>query len=124
MNKLRISLIFLSLALLIGCKKSPESDIITNKNEDKLEKAIVKEANDQEQDDDVQHKKDEFKVSTGDLQVVVDAQVNAIKGSMPIVRTIPREITSEDVKTWVEILFGGQKAYDPATPKSKGELEK
>ena len=123
MNKLRIGLNFLLLALLIGCKKSPESDIITNKNEDKLERAIVEEADNQEQNAVEEHKEDEFVVSTDDLKVVVDAKVNAVDGSMSVVRTIPHEISSEDLQIWGETLFVGQTAYDPASPKSKGELE-
>lgn len=123
MNKFKVGLSFFLLTLLLGCQKSPESDIVANKNEDKLEKAIVQEANNQEKENVAQHKEDEFSVSTGDLQVVVDADVSAIDDKLSVVRVIPHEITSDDLMTWGELLFDGQTAYDPASPKSKGELE-
>lgn len=114
---------FFLLTLLASCKESPENDIITNKNEDKLEKAIKEEADAQKKSDVIQHKEDAFTAATNDLQVVVDAEVNAREGSIAIVRTIPHEITSKDLQVWVETLFDKQTAYDPAAPKSKGELE-
>ena len=111
------------LCLLTGCKESPESDIVINKNENKLEQQITEKAEKNKKDISVKKKTDDFTVVTGDVKVEVDANVVSIDGNLPVVKVAPHEITSADLQLWGTVLFAKEEAYDPGVPKSKKELE-
>lgn len=114
----------LAILAITGCQESPDSDIIVNKNENKLEQAINKEA-DEKKEKAPEKKEDSFKTTTKDVTVTVKAQINAIeeKQQMAVVKVIPHVITSDDLKKWGEVLFAGKKVYDPGSPSSKKEIE-
>ncbi|MCM1179338.1 MAG: DUF6034 family protein [Clostridium sp.] len=119
----RALFVIILLALLTGCKESPETDIVVNKNEDKLEQKITEQAEDDKKQEVVDKKTDEFVVATGDVKVKVNAEVTPVDGKVSVVKTIPHEITPEDLKQWGDVLFAGEEVYDSSAPKSKKELE-
>ena len=59
------------------------------------------------------------RISAGDMTVNVNAAVQSLEGDIPVVRVIPQEITTDEVKCWAEVLFEGQSAYEPTTVLSK-----
>lgn len=128
---------------LQGCQASPEEDIIVNKNDGTLEKAIQKESeSDTENSTDagedssgevtepekeektvVEEKfSDSFTCDSDGITVNVDATVTSIQGAFPVVRVKPHEITPDEVKLWADILFEGKTAYEPGKL-TKAELE-
>lgn len=118
------ALLALGLLVLGGCQEAPEEEIIVNKNKGVLEEAIQGEGEASENKEEVPKEvQDEFPVGQNGITVQVDAQVEAVEGKLPIVRVAPREITSEDLKKWGNVLFEGKTLYEPETQKSKAEIE-
>lgn len=104
-----------------GCQKNPEEDYVVNKNEGVLEEKIKEKKTEKNKNPDTYQ--DEFKNSTGDITVKVEAKVKEVTSDIPVVRVAPHEITEEEVKRWAEILFEGEEAYEPKTEASKSEIE-
>lgn len=136
--------IFMAGALALqGCQASPEEDIIVNKNDGTLEKAIQKESEaDTENSTDAgedasgeasepekeektiveENFSDSFTCDSDGITVNVDATVTSIQGAFPVVRVKPHEITPDEVKLWADVLFEGKTAYEPGKL-TKAELE-
>ena len=122
-NKYLFSFILI-LFVLSGCQEAPKEEAIVNKNRGVLEEAIQGEGEAGENKEEVPKEvQDEFPVGQNGITVQVDAQVEAVEGKLPIVRVAPREITSEDLKKWGNVLFEGKTLYEPETQKSKAEIE-
>mgnify|MGYP005780694571 CR=1 FL=1 len=123
MKSKKCLLLCMSAAILMtACQSSPEEDIVVNKNEGVLESAI-KDSSSQEVSDAPDTYQDEFTNDAGDVTVQIDAQVFALNNAMPVIRVTPHEITGEEVKTWAEVLFDGQEAYEPNHTLTKNEIE-
>lgn len=118
--------IVIALLFLQGCQKSPEDDIVTNKNEGVLESIINQTNNDsasQNKESIPETYIDSFSNDSGDLTFNVEADIQVAEGDLPVVRVAPHEITSEEVQHWAEVLFEGKTAYEPTTVLSKSEIE-
>ena len=111
-----------AIFLMTACQPSPEGDIVVNKNEGVLESAI-KDSSSQEVSEAPDTYQDEFTNDAGDVTVQIDAQVSSLDNAMPVIRVMPHEITGEEVKTWAEVLFDGQEAYEPNHTLTKSEIE-
>ncbi len=123
MKSKKCLLLYMSAAILMtACQSSPEEDIVVNKNEGVLESAI-KDSSSQEVSDAPDTYQDEFTNDAGDVTVQIDAQVSTLDNAMPVIRVTPHEITGEEVKTWAEVLFDGQEAYEPNHTLTKNEIE-
>ena len=119
-----IPLFILIIFALSGCQEAPGEEMIVNKNRGVLEEAIQGKGKADGQGGEIPNQvQDTFPVGQNGITVQVDAQVEAAEGQLPIVRVAPREITSEDLKKWGNVLFEGKTLYEPKTQKSKGEIE-
>lgn len=70
---------------------------------------------------------DNFKTNSNDVDVTVEAKVEGEIESesvnLPVMRVKIHEITSEEVKSWANVLFEGATAYEPDNTLSKAEIE-
>lgn len=126
MKSKKCLLLCMSAAILMtACQSSPEEDIVVNKNEGVLESAIEESSDgDTAKSEDIPETyQDEFMNDSGDVSVQINAKVSAVDGALPVLRVTPHEITGEEVKTWAEVLFDGQEAYEPNHTLTKNEIE-
>jgi len=114
----------LSLFFIQGCQKSPEEDIVVNKNEGAMENAIAQSGNSENKDDNIPESYlDNFMTASNDLEIIVDAEVTAEGKPLPAIRVKPHEITSDELKLWADVLFEGKTAYEPVVMLTKAEIE-
>lgn len=114
----------LSLSLgLTGCQQSPDEDIVVNKNEGVLEDAIKNNKEENTKSDVPDTYQDSFEMASKAVTGEIDAKVEAPDINMPVLRVKPRDITVEEVKKWVDILFEGNQAYEPKNIRTKSEIE-
>lgn len=123
----------IAAGFLTACAENPESDIVVNKNEGKLEEAISKENeetgnlsegkdSDGEENIPKQRCQKSFTTDNNHVVVQIDAELEPVDGPLPVVRVKPHTLTGEEVKAWTEVLFEGQTAYEPAAL-TKSEIE-
>lgn len=100
------------LLMLQGCAESPQEDIVVNKNDGTMEKAISEKKTESLNATIPQNYQDEFFVDANQIEVSVDAEILPIKEKIPVVRVRPHTITGEEAKKYAEVLFEGKKAYE------------
>lgn len=122
-RKLYTSLGLISILGLLcqGCQKNPERDYVINKNEGILEERLKEKETKKEKNPDTYQ--DEFENNAGDITVKIEAEIEDVKSKLPVVRVAPHEITVDEVKHWTNVLFEGEKAYEPRRELSKQEIE-
>lgn len=111
------------LYVLSGCQPTPEQDVVVNKGNSTLEKALKEEQTQLKTDQIPDSCKDDFSSGSGDVAITVDAEVLPVDSPLPVIRVAPHEITAEEVQRWTEVLFDGNTAYEPNVLMTKAELE-
>lgn len=131
----KILLVTLTVFLLFGCQKTPNSPIVVGKNTDlMLEKAQQgrNETIEGSIDTDLYKRLGapvsyniKLNSNNGKLNVFVDAEVNLPKGEIPIVRVCPTIFSMEQVKTFSIVLLGETPYYiENPDNKSKGIINR
>ena len=129
----------LVLILLCGCQPTPESAVVTSKNDGALEAALEVTADDPAETPweaaDVPAEAseaasqasgtytDSFTNTDGDITYNVSLEVPAAAVPMPVLRVRPKTITAETAKHVAEVLFGGADIYEYSGKPTKAELE-
>lgn len=113
------------LFLLSGCQVTPKEDIAVNKNDVGLESKILQSESTVDNDSLKRnsHWEDKWITDVDDISIAVDADVETLGEKYSVVRVLPHEITSDEVKDWADVLFEGNKAYEPETVMTKNEIE-
>lgn len=113
------------LFLLSGCQVTPKEDIAVNKNDVGLESKILQSESTVDNDSLKRnsHWEDKWITDVDDISIAVDAAVETLGEKYSVVRVLPHEITSDEVKEWADVLFEGNKAYEPETVMTKNEIE-
>ncbi len=111
--------------LLSGCQVTPKEDIAVNKNDVGLESKILQSESTVDNDSLKRnsHWEDKWITDVDDISIAVDAAVETLGEKYSVVRVLPHEITSDEVKEWADVLFEGNKAYEPETVMTKNEIE-
>lgn len=111
--------------LLSGCQVTPKEDIAVNKNDVGLESKILQSESTVDNDSLKRnsHWEDKWITDVDDISIAVDADVETLGEKYSVVRVLPHEITSDEVKDWADVLFEGNKAYEPETVMTKNEIE-
>lgn len=118
-----LTIIFVNALLISGCRESPDEDIVVNKNEGTMEKAMRQEKSSDKGNEDIPKTySDSFTLDADEIKVNVDAEVHPVETPLPVVRVKPHVITSEEAKKWAEVLFEGKTSYEPHTM-TKQEIE-
>ena len=110
------------LLFLQGCAENPQEDIVVNKNEGTLEKAITKENEEETPRKISERYEDDFLIDAEQIEVSVDAEIQSADGALPVVRVKPHTINGEEAKAYADVLFEGQAAYEPEQ-NTKAEIE-
>lgn len=113
------------LFLLSGCQGTPKEDIAVNKNDVGLESKILQSESNVDNDSlkNNSYWEDKWITDVDDISIAVDADVETLGEKYSVVRVLPHEITSDEVKDWADVLFEGNKAYEPETVMTKNEIE-
>lgn len=113
------------LVSLAGCAESPDKDIVTNKNEGRMEAAIQEEKQEDKQEERSVPEvyTDNFQVDDGGVQITVEAELHPVDKPLPVVRVKPHTITGKEAEQWTNVLFEGKTAYEPERM-TKAEIEK
>ena len=113
------------LFLLSGCQVTPKEDIAVNKNDVGLESKILQSESTVDNDSLKRnsHWEDKWITDVDDISIAVDADVETLGEKYSVVRVLPHDITSDEVKEWADVLFEGNKAYEPETVMTKNEIE-
>ena len=113
------------LFLLSGCQVTPKEDIAVNKNDVGLESKILQSESNVDNDSlkNNSYWEDKWITDVDDISIAVDADVETLGEKYSVVRVLPHEITSDEVKDWADVLFEGNKAYEPETVMTKNEIE-
>lgn len=111
--------------LLSGCQVTPKEDIAVNKNDVGLESKILQSESTVDNDSLKRnsHWEDKWITDVDDISIAVDADVETLGEKYSVVRVLPHDITSDEVKDWADVLFEGNKAYEPETVMTKNEIE-
>ena len=111
--------------LLSGCQVTPKEDIAVNKNDVGLESKILQSESTVDNDSLKRnsHWEDKWITDVDDISIAVDADVETLGEKYSVVRVLPHDITSDEVKEWADVLFEGNKAYEPETVMTKNEIE-
>ena len=113
------------LFLLSGCQVTPKEDIAVNKNDVGLESKILQSESTVDNDSLKRnsHWEDKWITDVDDISIALDADVETLGEKYSVVRVLPHDITSDEVKEWADVLFEGNKAYEPETVMTKNEIE-
>ena len=111
--------------MLSGCQVTPKEDIAVNKNDVGLESKILQSESTVDNDSLKRnsHWEDKWITDVDDISIAVDADVETLGEKYSVVRVLPHDITSDEVKEWADVLFEGNKAYEPETVMTKNEIE-
>lgn len=131
MNKSVVSIICLTL-ILSACQATPKESYVAEKNAEKFQQIIQDTTESEEEyigedEADTKYQITEYKSSFpgADSKVLIniDAEVITQTVPCPVIRIKPHEFTSDEVKSWAEVLFKGNIAYEPKIELSKSEIE-
>lgn len=113
------------LFLLSGCQGTPKEDIVVNKNDVGLESKMLQSESKMRNDSlkNNSHWEEKWITDVDNISIVVDADVETLGEKYSVVRVLPHEITSDEVKEWADALFEGNKAYEPESVLTKSEIE-
>lgn len=118
---------FLSL-ILTSCQSAPEEDIVVNKRDDVLESIIANGDNSKSDSENSLYApikyKDSYAGADDKVTIRIDIETAPETVNAPVIMVKPHEITVEETKTWVNVLFENNEAYEPYTVYTKDELEK
>ena len=117
----------LFLVVLCGCQPTPESAVVTSKNDGALEAALTETA-EMPADETVPYQAGEiytgsFTNTDGDITFNVSLEVPAAAAPLPVLRVRPKTITAETAKHVAEVLFGDADIYDYSKKPTKAEIE-
>lgn len=129
MKKAKILVIMgLCIGVLCGCQKTPETTLVTSKNDGAFESAIEnQEAGNTNVD--VMNKDDEavyaesFKSADNSIDYTVEITVPAENSVLPVLQVTPETITSEMAERVSDALFGDTNVYQYSSEMSKSEIE-
>ena len=121
----------LFLIILCSCQPTPESAVVTSKNDGALEAALEATADaPAEAPEDVPASFQEgtaytgsFSNTDGDITYNVSLEIPADTAPIPVLRVRPKTITAETAKHVAEVLFGGADIFEYSGKPTKAELE-
>ena len=122
----------LVLILLCGCQPTPDSAVVTSKNDGAFEAALEATADDPaETPEDTPATSqasgtytDSFTNADGNVAFRVELDVPTGTANMPVLRVRPETITAETAQHVAEVLFGDADIYDYSKKPTKAEIER
>lgn len=111
-----IAIAVVSLSIMVGCQKTPESPVVVGKDNDKMietaESLEDKSLTIREQVSAPESVKMNFKDQSGKIKFSVDAEVIVPDAeASKIIRVTAHEITQDEVDAWTELLFADETLY-------------
>jgi len=117
-------IIICNALFLSGCQSTPDSEIVTNKNESVLV-AIEKEEQTRQEEYEKTNKTYTgiFTNKQGDISFLLDVVIPVVNDQYPLIQVTPRTISSEQAKNVALALFGETTWYEYSEVMSKEEIE-
>ena len=133
-----ITLILLMMTAVVmcctGCQKTPETAVVTSKNDGAFEAALENVAEEspafEMAQDDTKNAVAETKTYTssvtsmdGNITYAVNVELPVITDAVPVLQVTPHNFTSEEAQQIAKALFGDAEVYAYTTQKSRAEIE-
>ena len=117
--------------LIIGCfttacRPTPDTPVVVNKNDGKLEEMIGQEnpaAETEQKETEISLVEKVFKCKDDKVTVNINAQVELPSSVYPVVKIAPKDITVDFVKGAVEVLMEGKAVFEPVNQATKAEIQ-